>query len=58
MINLSFEEYKILKNELKELRREMKTFGIKKTSCFNGGLDAETYRYNSRIFELETKLGK
>ena len=42
--------------QLRELRAEMRAAGIKKTSCFNGGLDRETYRYNARRFELETKL--
>ena len=46
-----------LKRELKEVRREMKERGIKKTSCFNGGLTAEEHWFNSKLFELKTKLG-
>lgn len=42
--------------ELREVRREMKAMGIRRTSCFNGGLDRETYRYNARCFALETDL--
>ena len=49
-------EVKELKRQLRELRKEMRAAGIKKTSPFNGGLDMETYRYNARRFELETKI--
>lgn len=45
-----------LTRQLRELRAEMKASGITKTSPFNGGMDMRTYRYNSRRFELETKL--
>ncbi len=51
-------EVKELKKQLRELRREMKAAGIKRTSCFNGGLDHETYRYNARCFELDTMIRK
>jgi hypothetical protein len=51
------QEIQELKAERKEIRSEMKLRGIKKTSCFNGGLDSETYRLNARLFELNTKLG-
>jgi hypothetical protein len=45
-----------IQRQLRALRSEMKVAGVKKTSCFNGGLDRETYRYNARRFELETNL--
>lgn len=45
-----------IQKEIKETRREMKTLGIKRTSCFNGGLSGETYRYNAKMFRLETEL--
>jgi hypothetical protein len=45
-----------IKKDLKELRRDMKANGIKKTSPFNGGLDMDTYRANARRFALETQL--
>ena len=50
-------------NSVKEIRKairqhkaEMKACGIRRTSCFNGGLDMVTYRANARLFELNTKL--
>lgn len=47
---------KALKRQLRELRAEMRQNGIKKTSCFNGGMDRETQRYNERRFALETEI--
>lgn len=47
-----------LKKELRETRREMKEKGIRKTSCFNGGLSPDEYRLNARLFELKTKIEK
>ena len=49
-------EVQTLTRQLRELRAEMRAAGVKKTSPFNGGMDRETYRYNARRFELETKL--
>lgn len=49
-------ERKMLRRQLRELRADMKARGIKRTSCFNGGLDTDTYRANARCFELETRL--
>lgn len=45
-----------IRKRLRELRAEMRQLGIKKTSCFNGGMDRETQRYNERRFALETEL--
>ena len=39
---------------LRETRAEMRARGVKRTSCFSGGLSAEVYRLNARMFELET----
>ena len=47
---------KAIARQLRELRAEMRQLGIKKTSCFNGGMDRETRRYNERRFALETNL--
>ena len=47
---------KALKAEIRDLRRAMREAGIKRISCFNGGLDATTYRMNARMFDLETRL--
>lgn len=44
------------KQDLRELRREMKQLGIKKTSPFNGGMDRETQRWNERRFALEVAV--
>lgn len=45
-----------IRKRLRELRAEMRQLGIKKTSCFNGGMDRESYRLNARRFQLETEL--
>lgn len=45
-----------IKASLKELRADMRAAGIKKTSCFNGGMDRQTYQMNARRFALETEL--
>ena len=47
---------KEIRAEIRTLKSEMKAAGIKKTSCFNGGLTPETYRYNARLFELDVWL--
>ena len=47
---------KEIKAEIRETRRQMKEAGVKRTSCFNGGLTSDEYRYNSRMFKLETDL--
>lgn len=47
-----------IKSDLRILRAEMKSAGIKKTSCFNGGLDRATYASNARRFALETELSE
>jgi len=48
-------DLKAIKSDLRELRKEMRLRGIKRTSCFNGGMDRETQRYNERVFALETE---
>src|SRR4051794_26491756 len=49
------EQIKDIKRQIKELRAEMRAAGIRRTSCFNGGLDPQTYRLNAQMFALETK---
>ncbi|WP_024517008.1 hypothetical protein [Bradyrhizobium sp. Tv2a-2] len=49
-------ETKDLRRQLRELRSAMRVLGIRKISPFNGGLDRDTYQYNARRFELETRL--
>ena len=47
-----------IRADLAETRREMRKNRIRRTSCFNGGLDPVTYRYNARMFELNVELNK
>ena len=47
---------KEIKAEIRATRKEMKAKGIKRTSCFNGGLSGEVYSLNARMFQLETQL--
>lgn len=44
------------KGAIRETRSEMRAKGIKRTSCFNGGLLGEVYSLNARMFQLETEL--
>ncbi len=45
-----------IKKQIRETCKEMKAKGIKRISCFNGGLSGEVYSLNARMFDLETKL--
>ncbi len=45
-----------IRRAIRECRAEMKAKGIRRLSCFNGGHSSESYRLNSRMFELETYL--
>lgn len=45
-----------INRDLRNHRKAMKEAGIKKTSCFNGGMDRETQRANERRFALEVEL--
>jgi hypothetical protein len=45
-----------IKLEIRETRKEMRIKGIKRISCFNGGVSGEVYSLNARMFALETKL--
>ena len=47
---------KEIKTQMRETRKEMKAKGIKRISCFNGGLQGESYSLNARMFQLETEL--
>lgn len=40
---------------IRETRAEMKSKGIRRISCFNGGLSGEAYRLNARMYELVTR---
>ena len=45
-----------IREEIRATKAEMKDRGIKVVSCFNGGLDAETYRANAQLFLLKVAL--
>lgn len=36
----------------------MREIGIRIVSCFNGGLDPVTYRWNARLYQLNVELEK
>ncbi len=50
------ERTKQLRRDLRETRSEMKAKGIRRISCFNGGLLGEVYSLNARMFKLESEL--
>lgn len=39
--------------EIRALKREMRQRGIRVTSCMNGGLTPDEYRYNSQLMQLK-----
>jgi len=45
-----------IRKQIRETRKEMRAKGIKRISCFNGGLSGEVYSLNARMFQLETQL--
>ena len=45
-----------IRKQIRETRKEMRAKGIKRISCFNGGLSGEAYSLNARMFQLETQL--
>ena len=47
---------KQIRAEIRETRQEMKQKGIRRISCFNGGLSGEVYSLNARMFRLELAL--
>jgi hypothetical protein len=51
-------ELKELQRELRELKREMKAAGIRRSSFMNGGHTPASYRANCECFRLETMIGK
>jgi hypothetical protein len=53
---IDMETVKEIRKAIRELKREMTECGIRRVSCFNGGLDMPTYRANARLFELKVKL--
>ena len=47
-----------LRAAIRAIKDEMKAKGIRRVSCFNGGLSGESYFLNARMFALETELEK
>ena len=47
---------KQIRLELRRLREEMREAGVRRISCFNGGLTDTEYRYNAELFRLQTLL--
>ena len=47
---------KEIKKQIRELKGEMKRYGIRVSSCFNGGHSIESRRYNEALFALKVKL--
>ena len=44
-----------IEQEIRETKREMKRLGVRRVSCFNGGLTADENRWNCRLFNLNTE---
>jgi hypothetical protein len=47
-----------LKIELRDLRKTMKREGVRRISCFNGGLSDRERYFNGEIFRIETTIKK
>lgn len=47
---------KEIRQAIKATKQEMKARGVKRVSCFNGGLHGEVYQLNAHLFGLETDL--
>ena len=47
---------KEIRSDLKQVRQQMCHLGIKRTSCFNGGMTRDAQRFNEKMFALETEL--
>lgn len=47
---------KEIKKQIRELKGEMKRYGIRVGSCFNGGHSPESMRYNQTLFALKVQL--
>lgn len=58
MKNTLSHEVKRIRAEIRDTRRVMKDVGIRRISCFNGGLSSAEYAYNSRLFHLSCELEK
>lgn len=46
------------KRELREVKAEMRAKGIRRVSCFNGGLTPDEKRTNEALFRLKTTIDR
>ena len=53
---MNAEKIKELKVDLKQVRREMRESGIKRSSFMNAGHSRESNRYNCECFRLESEI--
>jgi len=49
---------KEIQAEIREVKKTMKTHGIVKRSCFNGGHDTVSYSFNCQLFALSVELDR
>lgn len=47
---------KSLRAELRAVKAEMKEQGIRRISCFNGGLNNTAWRYNAECYRIESEI--
>lgn len=47
-----------VKREMRGLKAEMKAKGIRRVSCFNGGLTPDEQRCNQAVFQLKTVIAR
>lgn len=51
-------ESKEIKAAIKQVKADMRAKGIRRISCFNGGLNSDERYYNQWLFNLKTELSK
>jgi len=47
---------KEIKAEIAATKKEMREYGVRVVSCFNGGLTGDERSYNTTLFRLKTEL--
>jgi len=47
---------KAIRTEMTAVKKEMQAKGIRRISCFNGGLSGEVYNLNGKLFRLSVEL--
>ena len=51
-------DIKEIQKEIRELKREMKSQGIRRISFMNAGLSSQESSYNCRLYQLKLNLEK